>query len=341
MSQNAQQLNSLPASRQVNSQFVKAAASQVGFDACGIAEATALGDDELPLNQWLANGCNADMHYLSEHEAMRYDPRLLLPGAQTVVSVLLGYKPSHRIGGKAKIAQYAYGQDYHERVKSMLYALIAAIRAEYPDFDAKPCVDTVPISDKAWAVRAGLGWRGRNTLLVNPQLGSYCYIGELVTTFRADHYDTPLPNGCGNCHRCVDACPNACLVPSKGGLYWNDARRCASYHTVENRSQSLPASLRLAGYAFGCDCCQLVCPYNIAARVRYTLSDTDIELLESLADSDEATFKKVTRHMALKRIKYFQWKRNQSARQAECTGTCPPSDCEAENTDEVEKPNLD
>ena len=110
----------------------------------------------------------------------------------------------------------------------MLYALMVAIREHYPDFEAKPCVDTVPISDRAWAVRAGLGWRGRNTLLVNPVLGSYCYIGELVSTSEADQYDTPLENGCGDCHRCVEACPNRCLVPTKDGSYWNDARRCST-----------------------------------------------------------------------------------------------------------------
>ena len=294
----------------LNSQFVKDAAHEVGFDACGIAEATALTDDELHLRPWLAEGCHAEMGYMAEHVDMRYDPRLLLPGARSVISVLLGYKPSQRMEGKAKIAQYAYGQDYHERMKEMLYRLIAAIRERYPDFDAKPCVDTVPISDRAWAVRAGLGWRGRNTLLVNPMLGSYCYIGELVTTFGADEYDSPIANGCGDCHRCVEACPNGCLVPTEDGDYWNDARRCASYHTIENRAEVLPDNVQLSGYAFGCDCCQLVCPYNMAAEARYQLDDERKAQLESLAEADEATFKKATRHTALNRIKYAQWKRN-------------------------------
>ena len=268
-------------------------------------------DDELHLRPWLAEGCHAEMGYMAEHVDMRYDPRLLLPGARSVISVLLGYKPSQRMEGKAKIAQYAYGQDYHERMKAMLYRLIAAIRERYPDFDAKPCVDTVPISDRAWAVRAGLGWRGRNTLLVNPELGSYCYIGELVTTFAVDRYDSPIENRCGDCHRCVEACPNSCLVPLENGDYWNDARHCASYHTIENRADNLPDTVRLSGYAFGCDCCQLVCPYNIKAAARYPLSDSEKERLESLAEADESTFKKATKHMALNRIKYAQWKRNQ------------------------------
>ena len=295
----------------LNSQLVKAAAREVGFDACGIAEAAALGDDELHLRPWLAEGCQGEMHYMAEHVDMRYDPRLLVPGARSVISVLLVYKPSQRMEGRSKIAQYAYGQDYHERMKEMLYRLIAAIREEKSDFEAKPCVDTVPISDRAWAVRAGLGWRGRNTLLVNPTLGSYCYIGELVTTFAADYYDTPMTNGCGDCHRCVEACPNGCLVKTSDGTYWNDARRCASYHTIENRADHLPDDVHLSGYAFGCDCCQLACPYNIKAEIRCQISNDDKEKLELLAEGDEATFKKATKHMVLNRIKYAQWKRNQ------------------------------
>ena len=285
----------------------------MGFDACGIAEATVLTDDELHLRPWLEEGCHAEMGYMAEHVDMRYDPRLLLPGARSVISVLLGYKPSQRMVGKAKIAQYAYGQDYHERVKEMLYRLIATIREAYPDFEAKPCVDTVPISDRAWAVRAGLGWRGRNTLLVNPELGSYCYVGELVTTAEVDEYDRQIENGCGECHRCVEACPNGCLVPLKNGGYWNDARRCASYHTIENRAETLPDDVRLSGYAFGCDCCQLVCPYNVRAEVRFQLDDDKKKRLESLAESDEATFRKATRHTALNRIKFRQWSRNISS----------------------------
>ena len=294
----------------LKSELVKRAALSVGFDACGIAEAGPLTDSELPLHAWLSAGGHADMRYMAEHSDMRHDPRLLVPGARSVISVLLGYKPSQRLAGKAMVAQYAYGQDYHERVKGMLYRLIAALREDFPGFDAKPCVDTVPISDRAWAVRAGLGWRGRNTLLVNPLMGSYCYIGELVTPFVADQYDTPMENGCKDCRRCVEACPNHCLVPCGDGGYWNDARHCASYHTIENRAEHLPDDVRLSGYAFGCDCCQLVCPYNIAAATRYRLTDDDKKRLESLAGADEAAFKKATRHTALSRINYSQWCRN-------------------------------
>ena len=156
---------------------------------------------------------------------MRRDPSLLVPGAQSVIVVLLGYKPSQHMQGDARIAQYAYGEDYHERIKRMLYQLIAAIRQRYPDFEAKPCVDTVPISDKQCARRAGLGWIGRNTLLVNPSLGSYCNIGELVTLSPADRYDAPLENGCGDCRACADACPNKALTHSSIQAFPNPPAR--------------------------------------------------------------------------------------------------------------------
>jgi epoxyqueuosine reductase len=235
----------------------------------------------------------------------------------------------------------------------MLYELIAAIRQRYPDFEAKPCVDTVPISDKQWARRAGLGWIGRNTLLVNPVLGSYCNIGELVTPSPADSYDTPIENRCGDCRACVAACPNHALsesransfaMPSKSMVTTEDsnktlthshinelthssineyphsniplldANRCASYHTVENRAETLPPDIRLSGYAFGCDICQLVCPYNQTAEVRYTLTDERKAQLEALADADPTAFKRLTKHTALSRIRHSQWQRNQKQR---------------------------
>lgn len=301
--------------------FVKQAALAVGFDACGIAAAVPLTEEEWGYEEWLRNGYHADMAYMEQHQDLRRDPTLLLPGAKSVISLLVGYKPSSLMQGSARIAQYAYGEDYHERIKRMLFQLIAAIRQQYPDFEAKPCVDTVPISDKQWAHRAGLGWIGRNTLLVNPTLGSYCNIAELVTTSPADHYDTPIENGCGDCRACVDACPNKALTHSHihtlthSHLPLLNANRCASYHTIENRAETLPDGIRLSGYAFGCDICQLVCPYNQAATVRYTLTDERKAQLEALADTDPAAFKKATKHTALSRIRHTQWLRNREQRE--------------------------
>lgn len=293
----------------LSSSVVKAVAATVGFDACGLAEATALTPEEFHLDEWIAHGFHADMHYMEQYRDLRTNPRVLHPGARTVISVLLGYKPSRRMEGPARIAQYAYGEDYHQSVKRMLYQLISSLRTHYPDFEARPCVDTAPISDKLWAARAGLGWIGRNTLLINPTLGSYCYIGELVTTSPADLYDKPIENRCGNCHACIDACPNKALTHSSIPLL--NASRCASYHTIENCAETLPPEIHLSGYAFGCDCCQLVCTYNQAAPARFTLTDEHKAQLEALADADPATFKHFAKHSALNRIRHSQWLRNQ------------------------------
>ena len=206
----------------LSSSFVKEAAIRVGFDACGIAVASPLTEEEWGYEEWLRLGYQADMSYMEQHRDKRSDPTLLVPGARSVIVLLSGYKPSQTMQGRvsgARIAQYAYGEDYHERIKRMLYKLIAAIRQRYPDFEAKPCVDTVPISDKQWARRAGLGWIGRNTLLVNPVLGSYCNIGELVTPSPADSYDTPIENRCGDCRACVAACPNHALSESRANSF--------------------------------------------------------------------------------------------------------------------------
>ena len=296
----------------LDAQWIKQTALALGFDACGLAEAAPIPRSQWDLQEWLAEGRHADMHYMEEHVAKRYDPTLLVPGAKTVISVLLGYRPSALMEGAVKIAQYAYGEDYHERLKGLLFRLLSALGDRYPELQGRPFVDTAPISDKYWAVQAGLGWRGRNTLPVNPTLGSYCFIGELVVTLAADVYDTPLPDGCGTCERCLKACPNHAIVPSPLPAVGTqvDARRCASYHTIENRAETLPPDVKLSGYAFGCDCCQLACPYNLQAEIRYHLTPERQEQLQNLQDADEKTFKHATKHSPLNRIKYPQWLRN-------------------------------
>lgn len=254
------------------------------------------------------------MSYMERNIEMRRDPAILLQGARSVVSLLLSYKPDRLIEGDIRIAQYAYDEDYHEKLKRMQYQLISIIKQRYDGFDARPFVDTAPISDKNWAVRAGLGWQGKNTLLVNEKLGSFCFLGELVTTAEVDIYDSPNENGsdrCGECKRCVDACPNKAIVfLAQSRSYHIDASKCTSYNTVENRTEELPDSLDTRGFAFGCDICQQVCPYNVTAPWAYALSDERKKELESLPCADEETFRRITKHSAMNRIKYSQWRRN-------------------------------
>lgn len=286
-------------------------AAAAGFSDCGIAEATALTEAEYPLEEWLKAGYQADMHYMERNVAMRRDPRLLFEGARSVISLVVAYKPDTLLHTLPRIAQYAYGEDYHSRLKRMMYALEASIREQYPDFEGRPFVDTAPISDRHWAVRAGLGWIGRNTLFIHPRFGSLCFLGEIVTTAVADVYDEPsCENRCDECRKCVDACPNGAITTSSRGVPMLDARRCTSYNTIENRADELPENLHTKGYAFGCDICQAVCPFNQEAPASWHLDDERRAALQSLPSADEATFRSFSKHSAISRIKYDTWQRN-------------------------------
>ncbi len=302
-------------------EVIKQLAAEAGFHACGVAQAKHDTYGAAVLSTWLQNGCHADMHYMAQNEAMRCDPRRLLPGCKTVVSLLLGYKPDRTLQGSHRIAMYAYGEDYHEVMKRKLWQLLKALTEHYPALQGRPFVDTAPVSDKYWAVQAGMGYIGRNTLFLHPRHGSFVNIGELLLCDEADRYDTPLSSAddtllapqCRTCRRCVEACPNQALVPQQveGREVWLlDARRCNSYHTIENRAEQLPASLNLCSYVYGCDCCQLACPANEAAPSTVTISPERIEALQALPSADETAFKKAVRHSAMNRIKYPQWQRN-------------------------------
>lgn len=305
----------------INSALIKQLAAAEGFSDCGIARAERLGEEEYPLDEWLGAGCQADMHYMERNAEMRRDPRLLVDGAQTVISLVLAYKPDGQMNGSCKISQYAYGEDYHTRLKRMMFSLMAAVKEHCPDFEGRPFVDTAPISDRHWAVRAGLGWIGRNTLFVHPRYGSYCFLGEIVTSAVADNYDKMYSvNQCGECNRCVQACPNNAIVTSRFGAAMVDARRCTSYNTIENRAETLPDELDTRGYVFGCDICQSVCPFNIQAPASFHLDNERQRQLEDLADADEEMFRTFSKRSALSRIKYTQWQRNIDKAKTKKTG---------------------
>ena len=297
----------------IGSALIKQLAEAAGFADCGIARADRLTEEEFPLNAWLAAGYQAEMHYMERNAEMRCDPRLLVENAQSVISLVVPYKPDRQISspGSRYIAQYAYGEDYHIRLKRMMFSLIAELKKHYSNFEGRPFVDTAPISDRHWAVRAGLGWIGRNTLFVHPQFGSFCYLGEIVTTADVDCYDEPYKDdGCGDCHLCIDACPNRAITASTSGSPMLDSRRCTSYNTIENRDLLLPDDIDTRGYAFGCDICQIACPCNKDTSAAFHLDDSRKALLESLPDADEESFNRITQKSALSRIKYHQWQRN-------------------------------
>ena len=237
----------------LSSAEIKQAALAVGFDACGVAPAVALTDEEYPLRQWLAKGWHGSLDYMERNIDKRMDPRQLVPGARSVICCVSAYPPPTSEGG---VAAYARTREYHKVVKDMLFALRERLGLSSAGGPAKVCCDTVPISDKHWAARAGLGWIGRHTLLVTERWGSWVNLGELVTTEECDAYDSPLPTGCTDCNLCVEACPNHAI-----GEDMIDVRRCTAYYTTHH-TREIPPDVDAHGYTQGCDICQLACPFN-------------------------------------------------------------------------------
>lgn len=241
--------------------FVLDQAKNLGFELAGVCEATP--SRTLPaFMQWLEEGHHADMGYLERSLHLRSDPAGLLPGVQSIVAVGLNYHQNNpRLAGEPRIAQYALGRDYHKTIRAKLRRLSTVLQAQCSDAEVRVCVDSAPILEREYAHRAGLGWFGKNTCLINSQRGSWFLIGLLLTTVRLRPTE-PAVGGCGTCRQCIDACPTGAIV-HLDERWQVDARQCLSYHTIENRSD-IPAEIqsRTDGWTFGCDICQEVCPFN-------------------------------------------------------------------------------
>lgn len=240
---------------------IKRWAGEVGFDLVGIAPAGPVAHGDF-LREWLGRGCHGRMQYMERNLEKRIDPTRLLPGGRSIICAALSYfRPESALEvsiDAARVARYAWGFDYHEVVRAKLKQLAKRISAGAGGVQLRCFVDTAPLLEKAHAARAGLGWIGKNTLLVNAEFGSWLVLGEIVTDLELD-YDEPVESGCGDCRRCLDACPTEALV----GPYSLDARRCISYLTVESRRE-VPVELaaKMGGRLFGCDACQESCPCN-------------------------------------------------------------------------------
>ena len=309
---------------------------RLGFFACGVAQAAPVDDATArTFASWLDDGCNAGMDYMANHTDLRLDPRLLLPGARSVVCVSLAYAPARLMPeGEFRISAYAYGRDYHDAVKTRLRHLAAYIERLTTDdstaTDAQPvqttrvCCDTAPVLERYWAWRAGLGWTGRNHQLIIPGAGSQFFLGEVITT-TALHPDSPQESRCGTCHACLDACPTRALEP--GGQL--DARRCLSYQTIENRGQ-IPADIASAmgDYIYGCDRCQTVCPHN---RHSPTATAPELQPSDELMAMRKDDWRKLTpddyrrlfKGSAVKRAKYEGLMRNIKAAEGNTADQSP------------------
>ena len=244
-------------------QKLKDLAREIGFDAAGVAPVALLSDEVARLRGWIEAGKNAEMGYMARNLDKRENPALLVEGAESVVVTLTNYYTARKQApGIPRIAKYAWGKDYHLVLKDRLWRLLGELQKMEP-VTGRCFVDSAPVLEHEWARRAGLGWQGKNTLLLNRELGSFCFIGVIVTTAVFDVYNEPFTDSyCGRCNRCVEACPTGALT-----AYEVDARRCISYQTIENKGEYPEALKRLAGgRIFGCDACQEVCPWNRRAK---------------------------------------------------------------------------
>ena len=292
---------------------LKQHATSLGFFACGISKAEPMIQESGRLRDWVAEGLHGDMHYLASNPDKRADPRQVLENARSVISLLYNYYPGHTLPEQNNlcIARFAYGKDYHALIKEKLNDLITTMKKWIPETKAIGFADAAPVMEKALAQRAGLGWIGKNMLLIHPDRGSYFFIGEIITTLELS-YDQPQTDHCGSCRRCLDACPTGALT----GPYRLDARKCIAYLTDTYKGE-LPDGLRSSFHSriYGCDACQEVCPYN-----RFAVPHNDPDLLPSQKLKEmnrdrwenltEGEFQELFEHSAIKRISYPIFRRN-------------------------------
>ena len=301
------------------SQQIKQKALEFGFSGVGIAAATELEAEGQRLRKWLADDFHGTMAWLEREPAKRADPQILFPGARSVVVVILNYYTDHEHANDpelGKISRYAWGDDYHDVMQEKLKDLLAWIKTEIPEADGKICVDTAPMMDKAWAVRAGLGWLGKHSNLITTELGSWVFIGEIILNIELDYETTVVADHCGTCTACLDACPTDAIVEP----YVVDSRKCISYATIELRDETLPTKIseNLEGWFYGCDICQDVCPWNRfekpseERRFEPRKGETSIALNEALSFTPEKYAERF-RRTAIKRAKLPALKRNAAA----------------------------
>ena len=300
--------------REIASRQVKQRALELGFSACGISSVRTLDEEQERLQQWLLAGMNGSMGYMANHFGKRLDPAKIEEGAKSVISVLINYFPSEKQADPAApvISKYAYGKDYHLVVKEKLNNLLIFIQSEISPCRGRAFVDSAPVLERPWAKAAGLGWIGKNSLLISKEFGTYVFIGELIVDLEFN-YDSPFTGDfCGSCSRCIDACPTNAIVAPR----IIDARKCISYHTIENK-EDVPVEIRekLQHKIFGCDICQDVCPWNKKAKPNQSNDFKPVEGLLEMKKKDWAelnrdTFSKTFRHTAFERAGFDRIMRN-------------------------------
>lgn len=300
-------------------QIIRERARFEGFNKVGIVSAASLEDEGRRLKEWLARGYQGEMRWMARDVEKRISPRAIFPAARSVVVVALNYYSPHQHQQSSvtgKVSRYAWGDDYHDVLKTKLASLLAWIREQEPQADGKICVDIQPTMDKAWAVRAGLGWLGKHSNVITTEFGSWVFIGELFLNLDLDSYDVPIEDHCGTCTLCIDACPTAAITEP----YVVDSNKCISYATIELRTPELPEQIEdnLSGWLYGCDICQDVCPWNrfeqITDEPRFAPREGNVNMeLADIIGLTPETYAAQFRGSSMKRTKLAGLQRNAHA----------------------------
>ncbi|RZS95645.1 tRNA epoxyqueuosine(34) reductase QueG [Cecembia calidifontis] len=296
-------------------QIIKTQAKSLGFDFCGIAKAEFLEEEAPKLEAWLHENYHGKMAYMANHFDKRLDPTKLVDGAKTVVSLIYNYFPEKKLPEKEedfKIAKYAYGQDYHHVIKDKLKRLLEILRDEIGEFGGRAFVDSAPVMERQWAQKTGIGWLGKNSLLLNRQMGSFFFLAELIIDLEVTADPPMVKDYCGTCTRCIDACPTDAIV--QPGVV--DGSKCISYFTIELKEE-IPQDVKgkFENWVFGCDICQDVCPWNRFSKPHQEPKfDPHPDMMnfnrKDWEEITEATFNKVFSKSAVKRAKFSGFLRN-------------------------------
>lgn len=288
--------------------FLKNEAISIGFEGIAFAKAEEMTEEARRLEAWLNKGYQGEMSYMENHFDKRIDPRKLVEGAKTVISLMFNYFPEQQQSDpeSPKLAKYAYGEDYHFVLKDKLKTLLQRLKDKIGDINGRCFVDSAPVLERDWAKRSGLGWIGKNTLLITPRKGSFFFLAELIVDVEFE-YDAPIKDYCGSCRRCINACPTDAI--SENG-YLMDASKCISYLTIELRNE-IPKEFtdKMENWFFGCDICQDVCPWNRFSKAHKEPAFNPKEGLLEMKKSDwmeitEDVFINLFKNSAIKRTKY-------------------------------------
>jgi epoxyqueuosine reductase len=292
--------------------LIKTEAQKLGFQHCGIAKAVKLDEDAFRLENWLNKEHHGNMSYMANHFDKRVDPRLLVDGAKSVITLLLNYFPQvKQAEGSPKISTYAYGKDYHLVIKEKLNALLQTLKEQIGEIDGRGFIDSAPVLERSWAARSGAGWIGKNGNLITKSQGSFFFIATLIIDLELT-YDQPyLKDYCGTCTKCIDSCPTQAILPNKEIA----GNNCISYFTIELKEALIPSEKKWNDWIFGCDICQDVCPWNRFSKTTTEEHFKPINEILNYTTSDweeitEETFKKVFKDSPLSRTKFSGIKRN-------------------------------